>query len=175
MKISFSLFTALFFFSLLNPAYAYKRTDGKEGSEWGDFSLWGGEFQVGAQFGAIVFNNDTDSNISLGVDFDYRPAELFGIRLTYLQGLQSPRISDFSITPLVHTRYSNLRPYAFFGPGIAIVNFNNDTTAKFMFDFGAGADIEIVDQFSIGMLYTYHLVFDVSDHHSITARVAYVF
>ncbi len=75
-----------------------KRTDGKPGSEYGDFSSWDGEWRVGAQFGALLPTaSSADASFAIGADLDYRPYEVFGFRTTYLQGLKSPRASVISI------------------------------------------------------------------------------
>lgn len=154
---------------------AEKRTDGPPGSEWADFSKFEGDLSVGAHFGALLpTRSSQDSNFSIALDGDYRPYNIFGIRLTYLQGLSSPRTSIISITPLVHTHYSNLKPYAVFGPGLAIVN-HPSTSAKFSISGGVGGDIEITDHFEMGMLWMFHSVIDSGDFHSLTARFAYKF
>ncbi len=151
------------------------RTDGPPGSEYGRASFWDGELQVGARFGALIRSNDSDkTTIMAGADLDFRPYDLFGVQLSYLQGLQKKgRISVFNFTPLIHTEFANLRPYAIFGPGIAMFNANNDLQTKFAINFGAGADFMITDHIGVGMNYTYHALFDAFDLHSIGARVFY--
>ncbi len=152
-----------------------KRTDGKPGSEYADFSSWDGDWRVGAEFGALVPTSDSAKTaFTVGLDVDFRPYELFGFRTSFLQGFKSPKLSLISMTPFIHTVYSNFMPYALVGPGIAIVNVGG-TEAKFMISLGAGADIAVVERFAVGMLWTYNALFDAFDVHTVTARFSYKF
>jgi hypothetical protein len=171
-----SLAILLISFFQFSPAQASeKRTDGKPGSEYADFPTFDGNFSIGAHFGALLSTRSHGkSNFLVGADVDYRPYALFGMKLNYAQGVQSPRAAMISLLPLVHTQISNFHPYALFGPGIAIVNAP-DTTGKFAVSFGVGGDIELVEHFQLGMQWLYHAVFDLSDFHSISARLSYVF
>lgn len=152
-----------------------KRTDGPAGSEWADFSKLEGDIRLGAQFGAILPTSDrSDSSFALGADVDYRPYELFGAKITFLQGVTSPRISLLSITPLFHTQISNFHPYGFFGPGIAITN-TGGTELKFMLAAGVGGDVDVIKSLSIGLAWTYDILLDSYDAHSLTARFGWKF
>lgn len=154
-----------------------RRTDGPAGSEWSDFSSWKwrGNLQIGGQFGAVLPSaSSNDSSFGIGADADYRPFELFGIRSTFLQGVSSPRATLWNITPLVHYTFSNLVPYAMFGPGMAITNFHG-TKTKFDVTFGLGADVMLIDHLAFGMVWQYHALVDSTDINTLTARIAYVF
>jgi hypothetical protein len=164
-------------FSLAYGDEYNKRTDGPVGSEWDDFSSWKwkGNLQFGGQFGAILPSADhADSSFGLGLDADYRPFDLFGIRSALLQGFSSPKATLWNITPLIHYQYSNLVPYAMFGPGIAITNYK-ETKVKFDVSFGAGADVMLIDHLAFGMVWQYHSLIDSLDLHTLTARIAYLF
>lgn len=152
-----------------------KRTDGKPGSEFADFQSLEGELSAGAHFGALLsMRSKDDGNFLLGADLDYRPFALFGMRLTYLQGIQSPRASIISLAPLAHTKISNFHPYILGGPGIAFVN-RPESKAKFLISGGLGADIELLGHFLLGMTWMFHSIIDSADAHSISARVGYQF
>jgi opacity protein-like surface antigen len=173
----FLISTVLFGYSFNLSSVSAKelRTDGKPGSEYADFSSLEGNIRFGAQFGAILPVSDrADSSFALGFDADYRPYDLFGIKANFLQGLKSPKISVVSVTPLAHTQYSNLTPFAFFGPGIAITNVSG-TSIKFLLAGGAGADIELIDKLTMGLVWTYDTIFDSYDIHSVTARFGWKF
>lgn len=151
-----------------------KRTDGPEGSEYGDFSRWDGEFQVGLEFGALLNSNSKRNAFALGLDLDYRPADLFGLRVSGFHGFKTPRTSTVLMTPLIHYEFSNLHPYFLAGPGIAIIN-RGGSEAKFDIAMGAGADVRLFGQAQLGLLWIYNMVFDHIDHHIIGARISYVF
>lgn len=176
------IFGLIGFLALTSISVAYgdqydRRTDGAPGSEWADFSnwKWKGNLQFGGQFGAVLPTaGKADSSFGLGIDADFRPFELFGIRSTLLQGVTTPRSTLWNITPLVHSQFSNFVPYAMFGPGIAITNFG-DTTLKFDVSFGAGADVMLIDHIAFGMVWQYHALVDSTDIHTLTARIAYSF
>jgi len=157
----------------------YKTTKGPVGSEWGpnSWSANSGEYQVGAHFGAQLNTDDSDrSSFGLGVDFDYRPDDLFGLRFTYLQGIDDPKPSLMSLTPLLHTQYSNLRPMLYFGPGIGLVKSSSgNREAKFGFMTGLGADFQFVDHFGMGILWQYNILFDAQDFQHVGARLYYIF
>ncbi|MBN8554603.1 MAG: outer membrane beta-barrel protein [Deltaproteobacteria bacterium] len=179
MKKIFFVSQALFLLTLTSTfaedRFGNKRTDGKPGSEWSDFDkLFDGQFQVGAHFGTILPTNSSDGTFAVGADADYRPYELFGIRLTGLQGLSSPKATMITVTPLVHTQISNFFPYAMIGPGIAITNYGK-TRTKFDISAGIGTDIELTRRFQFGMMWLYNSVLDSADSHSLTARASYTF
>lgn len=151
---------------------AEKRTDGPPGSEWGDFSQWDGQFSLGARFGATILNNTNGkTTVALGADADYRPTDLFGFRLAFEQSVQKPRYSLIHFTPLIHTDFSNLRPYVFFGPGFRI----GQGETKFSLAGGIGGDFMMTDRLGFGMSWTYHWVFDFVDNHSVMARFSFWF
>lgn len=152
-----------------------KRTDGPPGSEWGDFSTWDdGQFSVGARFGASILSGGNKSSFLIGGDLDFRPTDLFGGRLTFEQSLQKPRLTLIHLAPLVHQEYSNLTGYLLFGPGISIVNAA-DTHTKFSFQGGLGGDFMFTERIGFGMIWSYYWIFDVSDAHTISARLSYWF
>jgi len=169
--VALSIFT--FSIATATCLSATPRTDGPPGSEYGKASLWDGELQLGARFGALIRTKDSDkTSIMAGADLDFRPYELFGFQLSFLQGLQKKgRMSVFNFTPLVHTEFSNLRPYLLFGPGIVMFKSNGDLQTKFSLNAGAGADFMIADHFGVGMNYTYHALFGAFDAHSLGARI----
>jgi len=176
MKIYLSLLLIVSVFCVSSSSFAasIKRTDGKPGSEYGDFSNWDGSFTIGARFGASFLTNGDKNSFLVGVDADYRPVDFFGFRLSFEQSLEKPRLSLIHFTPVIHSQYSNLRPYAFFGPGIAIVS-GDDTKAKFSLAGGAGADFMIMDNLGFGMLWTYHFLLDSVDAHTLAARFSFWF
>ncbi len=152
-----------------------KRTDGPPGSEYGDFKNWDGDMSVGAHFGALLTNrSDDDSNFALGLDGDYRPYDVFGLRTTLMLGVSEPRSSFIEFTPIIHGQFSNIKPYALFGPGLGILN-EGGTEVKFIVAGGTGADIELTNHWQMGMLWVYHSIFDFADQHSLTARFSYKF
>ena len=155
-------------------AVSEKRTDGPPGSEYGDFSAWEGQFQIGGRFGASLLSNGDKTSFMVGADFDYRPFDLFGFRLSYEQALQKPRFSLIQLTPLIHTEFSNLRPYIFFGPGLAIAS-EADKKLKFSIAGGIGGDFMLMEKLGFGMLWTYYTLFDSVDVHTIGARISYWF
>ena len=152
------------------------RTDGPEGSEYGSPSLLEGELMLGARFGALLNNRySSATSVLLGGDIDYRPLDLFGFQLSYHQGLQKKgRLALFNFTPIMHWEYSNLRPYALFGPGLAFYK-QSGTQTKFSLNAGGGADFMLSENFGVGLNYTYHLLFDSVDRQSLVARVVYSF
>jgi len=178
MKIFFSnvLFVTTVAFTFCISANAKeKRTDGPPGSEYADWSKIEGELQIGAHFGATVPTaTSRNARIAIGADVDYRPYDLFGIRLNFFQGLQVPRSTLIGVTPLVQSRFSNLRPYALFGPGLGVMNYRT-TELRFVISTGVGADFMITDHFGFGMAAIYHFIFDSSDLATITARFMYSF
>lgn len=155
----------------------YKTTKGPVGTEWGSnsWSSMNGEFQVGAQFGAELNTDDSDkSSFGLGLDVDYRPDDLFGLRLTYLQGVDNPSPSLIGLTPLAHFQYSNFRPMLYFGPGVGIVKSSSgNREAKFGFMTGVGADFQFVEHFGMGILWQYNILFNAQDFQHIGARLYY--
>jgi len=152
-----------------------RRTDGPPGSEYADFSNMRGQLSIGGHFGALLPSTGNGSSFLVGADADFRPYDLFGLRFTYHQGLQSPRGSVFALTPVVYSEFSNLIPYAFFGPGIAITNNRGGTKLKFSISMGAGADVLLIDHFGVGMLYMYNALLDSPDFHDLGARISYWF
>ncbi len=172
------LILSLFFFLPLatQGVRAEKRTDGPPGSEWGDFSKWEGRLSLGAQFGAILYTNNDDSSFALGFDADFRPYDLFGVRGTFLQGVQSPRETVLSFTPLVHTEISNFYPYALFGPGATIIDQKaQGTNIRFSMTGGMGGDVYLFENYGFGMEWSYNWVIDAIDSHVITSRFSYRF
>jgi hypothetical protein len=156
-------------------AASEKRTDGKPGSEYADFGSFEGDFSLGAEFGALLSSRSSGkSSFLVGFDADYRPYELFGVRFTFHQGLNSPKTSVFSLAPLLHTQISNFHPYVLGGPGIGILNAG-ETKAKFLVSIGVGGDVELTRHFLLGMLWFYHSIIDSSDAHSLSARISYKF
>ncbi len=153
---------------------AERRTDGPPGSEYGDFSSWDGQFQLGARFGASVLSNGDKSSFLLGADADYRPTDLFGFKLTFEQAIQKPRLTLVHFAPLVHSEFSNLKLNGFFGPGISIVS-NADTKLKFSMAGGVGGDFMMTERFSFGMVWSYCWIFDSVDTTTIAARFGYSF
>jgi len=154
-----------------------KRTNGPPGSEYGDFNqVLNGDLQVGLHFGTLVNpTTDRNSSFSLGADLDYRPYEVFGFRASYFQGMNSPRASVFSLTPLMHFEYSNMHSYVLAGPGIALVNQNHQTKTKFEFAAGLGADFMLNDYLGLGVEYVWNSIIDASDLHLIGARTVIAF
>jgi len=154
-----------------------RRTDGPKGSEWGPTEHWAaGEAQIGLHFGALLSPGSSRGNsFSLGIDADYRPDDLFGVRFAYFQGVQSPRSSLFNLTPLIHTVFYNSRPYALFGPGVGLVKVDGDLKAKFNLAAGIGADFMFTDNVGMGLEYVWNILFDSSDLHFIGARLIYSF
>lgn len=167
---------SLLVFSTSNDLFAakVKRTDGPAGSEFGDFSNWDGQFQIGGRFGASFLSNGKKNSFMVGVDGDYRPVEFFGFRLSFEQSFESPRLSLIHFTPMIHSQYSNFKPYAFFGPGISILT-GDDTSTKFSLAGGAGGDFMITEKLGFGMLWTYHFLIDSVDAHTLAARFSYWF
>lgn len=163
------------FLTLSSPLSAKdKRTDGPAGSEFGDFKNWDGQLQIGARFGASFLTNGDKTSFLLGADADYRPADIFGFRLNFEQSLQSPRLSLIHFTPLIHTEYSNFKPYLFFGPGVTVVS-GDDTAAKFSLATGVGGDFMLTEKIGFGMLWTYYMIFDSVDATSLAARFSFWF
>lgn len=151
---------------------ARPRTDGPPGSEYGSSSWLEGELQIGAYFGGLLDQDDSDQNsFLLGADVDYRPFDLFGARLSYIQSLQKPRSSLIHFSPVLHTAFSNLEPYVFGGPGIAIVE-DKGRSAKFSILMGAGVDVVFAEFLGVGMLYSYDVILDSSDLHALLARIS---
>lgn len=165
----------LFSTSLLLSAPAFsavKRTDGPPGSEYGDPHILEGELQIGLHFGALLSNRSShNSSFSIGGDVDWRPYDLFGFRISGYQGLQKPRSTLISLTPLAHTDFSNLRPYVLFGPGLGLFDIDGDYKAKFLITAGLGADVMLTERIGLGVEYGYHSVFDLKDYHLVGARV----
>jgi hypothetical protein len=149
------------------------RTDGPAGSEYGPSRIWEGELLLGARFGAVA--SSKSSSLMVGADVDYRPLELFGFQLSYHQALQKKgRVALLNFTPLAYWEYSNLRPYALFGPGLAFYKAES-SQIKFSLNAGGGADFMLSENLGAGMNYTYHLLFDGRDRHSIGARLVFSF
>jgi hypothetical protein len=152
-----------------------RRTDGPPGSEFGDFSSWDGQFSLGGKFGASLLSNGDKTSFAVGVDADYRPNDLFGFKLSFDQGLQTPRATLFQMTPFVHTEYSNVKPYALFGPGMAFFTGRGDTKLKFSLAAGVGADFMLRDTLGFGMQWTYVNILDSVDVHTLMTRISYWF
>lgn len=149
------------------------RTDGKKGEEYGKFDdLFEGEMQFGLQFGSLINTGDgSDSSFAVGGDVDYRPYELFGLRVTGLYGIDSPTPAIVSFTPLIHNEYSNFRPYALLGPGLGYIkDSRGDRKLRFNISAGGGADIMLTNYAGIGLLYQWNVLFQASDYHQIGAR-----
>ena len=162
--------------TVLTPLLAAeKRTDGKPGSEYADFGSFEGDFSIGAQFGALLSTrNRSDGSFALALDGDYRPYDLFGFRATLLQGFNTPKTTLVSLTPLLHSQFSNFHPYLLVGPGFGIFN-DKGTTARFTVSFGTGGDVELTRHLLIGMLWIYHSVVASADAHALSARISYKF
>lgn len=168
------LFITTEFLTSLSPE---PRTDGKPGSEYGDFSNWDyqGRIKLGADFGALLPNDgDVASTLALGVHASYNPLDLVGIRLNLIQSLQRPRNSLFSLGATGSVDLANVRPFVFFGPGVQIAHYG-DTLTKFMLQLGFGAEVLVTDHLGFGLNYSYSMVFDILDTHYIGASVAYTF
>lgn len=149
------------------------RTDGKKGEEYGKFDeLFEGEMQFGLQFGSLINTGDgNDSSFAVGGDVDYRPYDLFGLRVTGLYGIDSPNPAIISFTPLIHNEYSNFRPYALLGPGLGYVkDSSGDRQLRFNISAGGGADIMLTNYAGIGLLYQWNVLFQADDYHQIGAR-----
>lgn len=169
-----------FIFSILafNPLWSFeadrKRTDGPEGSEYGDpgGSSFDGDIQLGLNFGATI-NEDTDQEASftLGADVDFRPYDIFGFRLAYLHAVTKPRSAVVNLMPTAHFQFANALPYLLAGPGIGIVSINGDRKIKFNIGLGGGLDFMFNDRFGLGMFYQYNILFDTNDLHIIGARL----
>ena len=170
-KILFSLWLSLFSVSLNAQE---KRTDGPPGSEYGDFDDWDGTTQLGIHFGANVDAISDETSLSLGLDFDYRPTDLFGIRASFEQGVQKPRHSTFFLNPLIHNEYSNLNWYVNFGPGLTLLDLP-ERKARFLVSMGAGGDFMFNEKIGIGLFWNYSFVFGTSDMHHIGTRLSYQF
>ncbi len=176
-QLSLKLAQVFLTFAILCPlssAFAERpRTDGPPGSEYGSSSIFNGELQIAGRFGAVIPGADTDNtSLMLGGDIDYRPFDLFGFQLSYLQGIQKRgRIGLLNFTPLLHYEFFNLRPHAIFGPGLAFYKAGGDTQTKFTLNFGGGADFMLTENFGVGMNYTYHALFGAEDSHSLGARL----
>lgn len=177
MKQFFYLALLILVFGSGYELSAQGRTDGppRSGSEF-DRSLWrGGELQLGLQFGAS-FRRGSGSGQSLaaGADIDVRPYELFGLRASYLHAFTKHKAQLLFLSPLIHTEVSNFRPYLAFGPGLARVRREAESSKlRFATAATAGADVMLTTRLGIGMLYQYALVFDGPDHHHIGARFVF--
>lgn len=177
-KNFFSLTFLLLTLTQLACAAKEKRTDGPPGSEYGDFSEVKGRLSLGGQFGAIIHNTKSRNSFGLGADVDFRPYDLFGIRLTVNQGVQKPRITNVALTPLAHLEYSNFRPYVFAGPGISMINERDgygSRVVKFSINLGLGGDFIFAEHYGLGMLWTYDALISSTDANMITARLSYWF
>jgi len=167
----------LFVLMLTSSVWAGPRTDGPSGAEYGKFDyLMDGGIQAGFHFGTLL-NSDTDrdASFSLGGDIDYRPDELFGLRLAYFQGLNSPRSSLINLTPHIHSRFYNAEPYVLFGPGVAFVSQNGDLKTKFNLATGAGIDFMFTERLGLGLEYIWNSLIDANDLHLIGARIVFNF
>jgi len=151
-----------------------KRTDGPPGTEYGDFSDWDGRSQVGFHVGAMIDSNTDKTGISLGLDFDYRPSDLFGIRATFEQGIQKAKHSFFFLTPLIHNNYSNLQWYFSFGPGLGLMDLSS-RQAKFLFALGLGGDFMFNEKIGLGMYWSYSFLLGGLDVNHVGARFCYQF
>jgi hypothetical protein len=175
MKSFFAL--ALVSFFVFKPLQAESlRTDGPPGSEYGKSPLFDGELQFGFHFGSLIRHAKQDSaSFSLGLDADWRPDELFGFKVFSLFALQKPRDFVISMLPLMHTQWGNLKPYAIFGPSLAIVQVNSSSKLKFGLSGGLGADVMITSFVGFGMQYLFHTLIGFRDLHYLGARVVFVF
>lgn len=180
MILSRSSFKGLFsltiifglFLSLSSISHAQtRRTDGPIGSEYGSKSWLEGDLQLGAHFGVRLDQSKSkDSSFLVGADVDYRPFDLFGIRLSGFQALQKPRSTHIHLSPVLHTEISNFHPYVLAGPGISLVN-QSGTKTKFSLAFGGGGDFFFGERLGLGMMYQYISIFDARDVHQLGARL----
>jgi len=164
----------LFGFSTIS---AQPRTDGPPGSEYGPPHWAGGQFQAGLVFGSMFrLGEGSGSSLAAGLDLDYRPYDLFGLRASYTHSFQNHRGNVALLAPLIHGEFANLKPHLSFGPGIATVKFA-DGNRKLRFALGAtiGGDVMVTDLIGVGLLYQYATLIDGPDLHNIAARVVFSF
>lgn len=171
-KISIALLSAFFSISFM-ATQAAPRTDGPPGAEYGEAEWANGELQLGAQFGAMFGKGSgSDHSLAAGVDVDYRPYDLFGLRASYLFSFENHKGQLLFLSPLVHGQFANLRPYVSFGPGLARMKYpDNETRIRFAVAGTVGGDVMLTDMFGIGMLYQGALVFAGPELHHVGARL----
>jgi hypothetical protein len=168
------IFTLLFSALTLSVYGQTQRTDGPPGSEYGDFSDWDGTSQIGIHLGAMTDQNADDTSLSLGLDFDYRPTDVFGIRASVEQGLQDTKHTIFLLTPLVHSEYSNMHWYFNFGPGLSLLDLES-RKAKFLIAFGVGGDFMFSDSIGVGLFWNFLSILGAQDLNNLGARFSYQF
>lgn len=168
------ILTLVLSFSTFAVQAQTKRTDGPPGTEYGDFSDWDGTSQIGLHIGAMSDQNTDETSLTLGVDFDYRPTDIFGIRASFEQGIQNPKHSLFLLTPLIHSEYSNMHWYFNFGPGLSLLDLGS-REAKFLIAFGVGGDFMFSDSIGIGLFWTFASVLGADDLNNLGARFCYQF
>ena len=127
---------------------------------------------AGVQFGQIwpagTIGVDVDSTTAPGLFYEYSASEAFALHADFIRNKHDDKLTVFSTTAGIKANlvyYDQLVPYAFGGVGIYFVDKQVNTppedasSTNFGVNMGLGADLDLGNQFLVGLYLAIHNLF----------------
>ena len=131
-----------------------------------------GGHSAGLQFGQVwpagVIGQGVDGSIAPGVFYEFAASQIFAMQVNLLRSSHNDKLSIFSGTAGIRanlTFFDRLVPYAAAGVGLYFVDrkmdppIRNVKTTNFGLNLGLGADLDLSDQFFMGLWLGLHNLF----------------